>query len=120
MKKPLILIIRDGWGINPKKEGNAVLLAKIPNSDKYEKNYPRTTIKCHGLYVGLPAGNQGNSEVGHLNIGAGRVVYQSLTRIDKAIEEGNLDLEDYYNREIEGLKKTKERKEKQLERRQKK
>lgn len=87
--KKVILIIRDGWGINPKKDGNAVLLGKTPNSDSYEKDYPRCALKCHGEYVGLPAGNQGNSEVGHLNIGAGRVVYQSLTRIDKSIQEGD-------------------------------
>ena len=85
--KPLVLIIRDGWGINPKKQGNAITLAKTPNMDKYETKYPHSVLKCHGEYVGLPTGNQGNSEVGHLNIGAGRVVYQSLTRINKSIED---------------------------------
>ena len=105
MKKPLILIIRDGWGINPKKEGNAILLAKIPNNDNYEKNYPKTTIKCHGLYVGLPAGNQGNSEVGHLNIGAGRIVYQSLTRIDKSIEDGDFYTNPAFIKAIQNCKK---------------
>lgn len=87
MMKPIVLVIRDGWGISPKREGNAVLLGNTPNSDSYEKKYPVCRLKCHGVYVGLPPGTQGNSEVGHLNIGAGRIVYESLTRIDKAIED---------------------------------
>lgn len=107
MKKPLVLIIRDGWGINPKKEGNAVLLAKTPNNNKYEKENPKTTLKCHGEYVGLPAGNQGNSEVGHLNIGAGRIVYQSLTRIDKAIEDGSFFRNPAFLKAINNCKKNK-------------
>ncbi len=103
--KKVILIIRDGWGINPKKDGNAVLLGKTPNSDSYEKDYPRCVLKCHGEYVGLPAGTQGNSEVGHLNIGAGRVVYQSLTRIDKSIEEGDFFENEAFLDAIENCKK---------------
>lgn len=103
--KPVVLIIRDGWGINPKKEGNAVLLGNTPNTDRYEKKYPVSKLKCHGEYVGLPAGNQGNSEVGHLNIGEGRVVYQSLTRIDKSIEEGDFFENKSFLKAIENCKK---------------
>jgi 2,3-bisphosphoglycerate-independent phosphoglycerate mutase len=107
MKSPLILIIRDGWGINPKKDGNAVLLAKVPNTDRLEKDYPHCALKCHGEYVGLPAGNQGNSEVGHLNIGAGRVVYQSLTRIDKSIEDRSFFRNSAFLKAIQNCKKNK-------------
>lgn len=89
--KPLLLMILDGWGCNPEKEGNAILEAKIPNILKLMNSYPMTTLKASGLDVGLPGGQMGNSEVGHLNIGAGRVVYQELTRIFKAIEEGALE-----------------------------
>jgi 2,3-bisphosphoglycerate-independent phosphoglycerate mutase len=89
--KPLLLMILDGWGHNPEKEGNAILSAKTPNIHKYLTTYPTTLLKASGHDVGLPAGQMGNSEVGHLNIGAGRVVYQELTRISKAIEEGELE-----------------------------
>lgn len=88
--KPLLLMILDGWGYNPEKEGNAILQAKIPNIKKLMDSYPNTLLKASGNDVGLPQGQMGNSEVGHLNIGAGRVVYQELTRIFKAIDDGNL------------------------------
>lgn len=97
-KRPVCLIIRDGWGKGKETEDNAILNAKTPHTDYYEKNFPTTLINTSGLSVGLPAGYQGNSEVGHMNIGAGRVVYQSLTRIDKAIEDGDF----FKNREIIG------------------
>ncbi|MBU3946993.1 MAG: 2,3-bisphosphoglycerate-independent phosphoglycerate mutase [Proteobacteria bacterium] len=82
-----MLIILDGWGINNTNEGNAIALAKTPFLDSIKKEYPSTSLKCSGEAVGLPAGIMGNSEVGHLNIGAGRVVYQDLLRIDKAIRD---------------------------------
>ncbi len=85
---PLILMILDGYGLNPDPKGNAVAMAKKPNLDRIFSAYPYTTIKTSGLDVGLPEGQMGNSEVGHLNIGAGRIVYQDITRIDKAIKEG--------------------------------
>ena len=88
MKGPLCLIIMDGWGINPKADGNAIAVAKTPVIDNLSKIYPSTTLNAAGLSVGLPRGQMGNSEVGHLNIGAGRVVYQDFTKISKAIEEG--------------------------------
>ncbi|WP_099190871.1 2,3-bisphosphoglycerate-independent phosphoglycerate mutase [Tepidibacter mesophilus] len=89
MKKPTALIILDGWGINNSDLGNAIKQAKTPNMIKYAQKYPCTSIKTSGEYVGLPNGQMGNSEVGHLNIGAGRIVYQELTRITKAIEDGD-------------------------------
>jgi len=84
--KPVVLIIRDGWGIRKDKKANAVALGNTPNADNYIKNYPTSVLKCHGADVGLPEGYQGNSEVGHLNIGAGRVVYQMLTKINLSIK----------------------------------
>jgi 2,3-bisphosphoglycerate-independent phosphoglycerate mutase len=94
--KPVALIIRDGWGISPKgqaaaeAEGNAPLLAKLPFHEHLYKTYPQSRLSASGEDVGLPAGQMGNSEVGHLNLGAGRVVYQELTRINKAIADGTL------------------------------
>ena len=96
MSKPVILIIRDGWGINPggralaQQNGDATLLARTPFHDHLYATYPMGTLSASGLDVGLPEGQMGNSEVGHLNLGAGRVVYQDLTRINKAIRDGDL------------------------------
>jgi 2,3-bisphosphoglycerate-independent phosphoglycerate mutase len=89
VKKPLCLIILDGWGVSYKDEGNATMLAKTPNLDRFYDIYPYTSLKCSGEAVGLPEGQMGNSEVGHLNIGAGRIVYQELTRITKSIKDGD-------------------------------
>ena len=88
-KKPVMLMILDGFGINENTDGNAVKLAKTPNTDKLMKKYPTTQIYTSGLKVGLPEGQMGNSEVGHTNIGAGRIVYQELTKITKSIEDGD-------------------------------
>jgi 2,3-bisphosphoglycerate-independent phosphoglycerate mutase len=87
--KPLALIILDGFGINPNSEGNAVLAARKPNIDSYMAKYPHSLIRTSGMDVGLPEGQMGNSEVGHTNIGAGRIVYQDLTRITMSINEGS-------------------------------
>lgn len=87
-KKPVMLMILDGFGIAPKSDGNAVEAAKKPNFDRLIGKYPHTQLQASGLYVGLPDGQMGNSEVGHLNIGAGRIIYQELTRITKEIKEG--------------------------------
>jgi len=95
-KKPVVLIIRDGWGINPggaktaEKDGNATLLAQTPFHDRLYETYPLAKVKTCGLDVGLPEGQMGNSEVGHLNLGAGRIVYQDLSRINLAVEKGEL------------------------------
>jgi 2,3-bisphosphoglycerate-independent phosphoglycerate mutase len=96
MAGPVMLIIRDGWGINPdgrnkrRENGDATLLASTPFHDKLYNDYPRSRLSASGVDVGLPEGQMGNSEVGHLNLGAGRIVYQDLTRINKAIQEGEL------------------------------
>lgn len=83
-------MILDGWGLAPAVSTNAAAMARTPNLDEFFANYPHTTLQASGRSVGLPAGQIGNSEVGHLNIGAGRIIYQSLTRIDKAVEDGEL------------------------------
>ncbi len=87
--KPVMLMILDGWGVRPAGPGNAVSLAQTPNLDRLLSEYPHTQLQTSGKAVGLPDGIMGNSEVGHLNIGAGRIVYQDLTRIDLAIEDGS-------------------------------
>ncbi len=96
MAQPVILIIRDGWGINPRgrefaeADGNATLLARTPHHDHLYATYPVSRLSASGLDVGLPEGQMGNSEVGHLNLGAGRIVYQDFTRINQAIAAGEL------------------------------
>ncbi len=90
MKKPLVLMILDGFGIAP-DEGNAIVAANTPNLDRILKENPVTKIGASGMDVGLPDGQMGNSEVGHTNIGAGRIVYQELTRITKSAEEGGME-----------------------------
>jgi len=84
-----LLMILDGWGINPSHDGNAVYLAGTPNLNKLMQEYPHTQLLCAGEAVGLPQGIMGNSEVGHLNIGAGRIIYQDILRIDSAIRDGS-------------------------------
>jgi 2,3-bisphosphoglycerate-independent phosphoglycerate mutase len=97
MAGPVMLIIRDGWGVNPggpekrEKNGNATLLASTPFHDDLYRDYPWSRLSASGIDVGLPEGQMGNSEVGHLNLGAGRIVYQDLTRINKAIANGELE-----------------------------
>src|SRR6476660_2134299 len=87
-KQPVALIILDGFGLRDEAKGNAVAHANKPNFDRYWNEYPHATLRADGEYVGLPEGQMGNSEVGHLNIGAGRVVYQSLTRVNLSIRTG--------------------------------
>jgi 2,3-bisphosphoglycerate-independent phosphoglycerate mutase len=87
--KPLVLVILDGWGYAPPSKANAISLARKPNYDGLLKEFPNTLIHTSGHYVGLPGGQMGNSEVGHLNIGAGRVVYMDITRLDLMIQNGN-------------------------------
>ncbi|MEW9094370.1 MAG: 2,3-bisphosphoglycerate-independent phosphoglycerate mutase [Clostridiaceae bacterium] len=89
MVKPVMLMILDGFGITDKVDGNAILAANKPNYENIWNEYPHTYLKASGLSVGLPEGQMGNSEVGHLNIGAGRIIYQELTRITKDIDEGS-------------------------------
>ena len=104
-KKPTVLMILDGFGLNEKHEANAVYEAKTPNIDGLMKDYPFVRGNASGLAVGLPDGQMGNSEVGHLNMGAGRIVYQELTRISKEIEDG-----DFFKNEalLKGMQNVKE------------
>ncbi len=88
-KKTTVLMILDGFGINERTEGNAIRQAKTPVLDSLKEKYPCVKGYASGRAVGLPDGQMGNSEVGHLNIGAGRIVYQELTRITKSIEDGD-------------------------------
>lgn len=97
-KRPVALIIMDGFGCNDSNYGNAIKSANTSNIDRYLKEYPNTTIGASGMNVGLPDGQMGNSEVGHTNIGAGRIVYQELTRISKSIMDGDF----FTNRAIIG------------------
>ncbi|MDI6843887.1 MAG: 2,3-bisphosphoglycerate-independent phosphoglycerate mutase [Anaerosomatales bacterium] len=101
-RAPVALIIMDGFGLAPPGPGNAISLARTPNLDALFERWPWTSLECSGLAVGLPEGQMGNSEVGHLNIGAGRVVYQELTRIFKAIEDGSLETNEVLCRAIDG------------------
>lgn len=90
-KKPVMLMILDGWGIAPPSSTNAVTRARTPHLDYYFNRYPHSQLRCSGEAVGLPEGQMGNSEVGHLSIGSGRIIYQSLTRISRAVKDGSLE-----------------------------
>ncbi len=104
-KKPYALIIMDGYGVNERHEGNAIYSANTPNMDKYLKEYPNSIIHASGMDVGLPDGQMGNSEVGHTNIGAGRIVYQELTRITKSIADGDFFENEALKAAVENCKK---------------
>src|SRR5471032_359182 len=88
-KLPCILVICDGWGENPDEYGNAIIAARTPRFDALRRIWPHTVVAASGEAVGLPPGQQGNSEVGHLTIGTGRVILQPLSRIDRAIRDGS-------------------------------
>ena len=105
MKKPLVLCIMDGYAFTDKTEGNAIFAAKTPRLDDIFAKYPTVTLGASGLSVGLPDGQMGNSEVGHTNIGAGRIVYQELTRITKSISD-----DDFFANEalVKAISKAKE------------
>ena len=100
-KTPTTLIIMDGFGIAPPADDNAVTLAKTPVLDRLFQEYAHTTLSASGLDVGLPAGQMGNSEVGHTNIGGGRVVFQDLPRISRAIEDGSFFRNEAYNKAMD-------------------
>jgi 2,3-bisphosphoglycerate-independent phosphoglycerate mutase len=102
--QPVILVILDGFGINPRKEGNAIAHASMRNMDQLLRAYPSSSLSVSGLDVGLPEGQMGNSEVGHMILGAGRIVYQDLTLIHKSIDEGSFGNNQVF---LEALKKTK-------------
>ena len=102
--KPVVLCILDGWGLRPERENNAVALGNTPNFDRIMADCPHATLAAHGTDVGLPEGQMGNSEVGHMNIGAGRIVWMDLPKVNKAIETGEFDHNPALQRFIEKLK----------------
>lgn len=104
-KQPVALIILDGFGLREETFGNAVAQAKKPNFDRYWNEFPHATLTACGEAVGLPEGQMGNSEVGHLNIGAGRIVYQSLTRVNIAIREGEFERNETFLAAMDHVKK---------------
>jgi len=104
-KAPVALIILDGFALRDETKGNAVAHAKKPNFDRYWNQYPHATLRADGEFVGLPEGQMGNSEVGHMNIGAGRVVYQSLTRVNVAIREGEFEKNETFIDAMQHVKK---------------
>jgi len=103
--RPVCIIVRDGWGYNENPKGNAVMAAHTPNIDSYKQKYPWTLIRTSGEAVGLPEGFMGSSEVGHLNMGAGRVVVQELKRIDEGFKDGSLFQNDKWHNLIQNWKK---------------
>src|SRR6266699_3894075 len=103
--RPFVLIVMDGWGINPRKEGNAIALARTPNIDKLARDWPHTSVKTSGEAVGLPEGQMGNSEVGHQNIGAGKRVLQDYTRVSESIRDGSFFSNPALLKAIEHVKK---------------
>jgi len=105
--KKVILVIRDGWGFNPKKEKNAIRAANTENTDRLMKNYPTVLLNASGKAVGLPKGFQGNSEVGHLTIGSGRIIFQPMERINKAIKTGKFFKNKEFLKAIKNCKKNK-------------
>lgn len=104
--KPVALIILDGWGLRGKTDGNAIALGHTPNYDRWTRDFERSILDASGEAVGLPEGQMGNSEVGHMNLGAGRVVYQDLTRINRAIMDGSFFEMDVL---LDAMQQTKER-----------
>ena len=105
-QRPLILIVLDGWGINPRPEGNAIAKAATPVMDRLVAQFPSTQISISGLDVGLPDGQMGNSEVGHMHLGAGRIVYQDLTLIHKAIDDGTFFSNPVFKSAFDSVKKS--------------
>ena len=103
--RPFVLIIMDGWGINPRKEGNAIALARTPNIDRIGREWPHTAVRTSGEAVGLPEGQMGNSEVGHQNIGAGKRVLQDYTRVSESIKDGSFFNNPAFLKAVEHVKK---------------
>src|SRR4030043_2305433 len=105
MIKPILLVVLDGWGENPSFEGNAIAQSKTPTINRITRYYPEVLLQASGISVGLPWGEMGNSEVGHLSLGAGRVIYQSLPRITLSIQDGSFFQNDALLAAVENAKK---------------
>ena len=104
MKTPYAIIIMDGYGLNPEEKGNAIFMDGSKNVNELRAKYPSARLGASGLSVGLPDGQMGNSEVGHLNMGAGRIVYQDLTKITKSIDDGDFFKNEALVSAMEGAK----------------
>lgn len=104
--RPVVLVVLDGWAMGKHRNGNAIALASVPHFKEFWHHYPHTLLAASGEAVGLPAGQMGNSEVGHLNLGAGRVVYQELTRITRAIRQGDFFQNPAFRKAIDQVKKS--------------
>src|SRR5262245_35295512 len=104
--RPAVLIVLDGFGVAPEGEGNAIALAKTPTFDLLTQRYPSMTLRASGDEVGLSWGEMGNSEVGHLSLGAGRVYYQSLPRINRAIVDGSFAANPAFAKALEAVKES--------------
>lgn len=102
MRKTVVLMILDGWGLGENSESNAIMKAETPNMDKLLADYPHGRLVCFGEEVGLPAGQQGNSEVGHLTLGAGRIIDQDLTKINKAVAKGSIEQNEAFTTVMNG------------------
>jgi 2,3-bisphosphoglycerate-independent phosphoglycerate mutase len=109
LHSPFVLIIMDGWGINPRKDGNAIALARTPNLDRIAREWPHTAVRTSGEAVGLPEGQMGNSEVGHQNIGAGKRVLQDYTRVSESIRDGSFFRNPAFLKAVEHVKKNQSR-----------
>src|SRR3989338_6341779 len=109
IKKPYVLVVIDGFGVAPDSEGNAITRANTPNFDHYIRTYPTMTLRASGEEVGLSWGEMGNSEVGHLAIGAGRVYYQMFPRINRAITDGSFFENEAFLHAIDHVKKNNSR-----------
>src|SRR5512140_584126 len=105
--RPVVLVVLDGWGYRESSEGNAIRLARTPTWDRLWARAPRTLLEASGRAVGLPAGQMGNSEVGHMNLGAGRVVVQDLVRVTAAVEDGSLFQNRAFTAACEQVRKSK-------------
>src|SRR5437763_2920253 len=99
--KPIVLTVLDGWGYRPETKGNAIALARKPAYDELLRKFPNTLIQTSGPFVGLPEGQMGNSEVGHMNLGAGRIVHMDMTRIDFMIAKKQLQDVLLFQREMQ-------------------
>src|SRR3954468_1627356 len=104
-QKPVVLLVLDGWGYRAEREGNAIAMAEVPTWDRLWARAPKTLLNASGEAVGLPAGQIGNSEVGHLNLGAGRVVMQDLVRISASIADGSFFRNQSFIRACDQVKK---------------
>src|SRR5258708_6918422 len=103
--KPVVLIVLDGWGIGPANAGNALSQANLPNFRKFSVAYPHTQLSASGEAVGLPRGEDGNTETGHLNLGAGKIVYQDLPRINMSVADGTFEANPVFLEAFEHAKK---------------